>query len=373
MAADRKISCRIAVHLVSLDGGGAERVCVDLINRFVAEGVGVDLVLWRREGPYLSAVPEAVRLISLGAGGFYRRFRSLVAYLRDDSPQTLFCGMSLTNFVGVWAKLAAGSGTRVVLHETSTITQYWDAPRLYVRLMCLTGPWTYRAADHVVAVSQGVAADLRKYFRVPVEKLSVIHNPISVAKVRHAATLPPTHPWFGTDVPVVTGAGRLVPAKDFATLITAFASVRKQRRARLVIFGEGPERNSLINLASRLGVASDVDFPGFSETLLQNFAHASVFVLSSIREGFPNVLLEALACGAPVVATDCHSGPREILGDQADNLVPVADPEAMAAAILPQIDAGKINKPGSFRVEDYDIDIVARKYLDILLDRGKNF
>ena len=369
MPAQMASSSRIAVHLVSLDGGGAERVCVDLIDRFVAEGVAVDLLLWRREGPYLSALPVAVRLFPLGTGGFYQRFRSLVAYLRDESPQALLCGMSLTNFPGVWAKWAARSGTRVILCETNTMAQYWDGTRLYVRFLRLTGPWTYRAADHVIAVSHGVAADLHKYFRVPKGQISVIHNPISVAKIRHAGSEPPIHPWFATDVPVIMSAGRLVPAKDFSTLITAFARVRERRQARLVIFGDGPERYSLANLADRLGVASDVDFPGFTETLFSHLANASAFVLSSAREGCPVVLMEALACGTPIVATDCHSGPREILGDQTGFLVPVADPEAMAAAIVRQIDGGKDKMHRSFPIEDYDIDKIAMRYLDILLNR----
>jgi glycosyltransferase involved in cell wall biosynthesis len=200
--------------------------------------------------------------------------------------------------------------------------------------------WLYPLVDQIIAVSQGVAEDIREITGLPPERITVIHNPVITARLLAMAREPVAHPWFNAaEPPVILGAGRLTRQKDFPTLIRAFARVQRHRPARLVILGEGRQRLALKTLAAELGVASEVDLPGFVVNPYAYMAKAAVFALSSTWEGSPNVLTEALALGTPAVATDCPSGPREILGEgRYGALVPVSDSASLAQAILATLD-----------------------------------
>ena len=167
-------------------------------------------------------------------------------------------------------------------------------------------------------------------------RVRVVPNPVPHDDVAAMAVAPLDHPWFDEPgVPVILSAGRLVDQKDFSTLIRAFAQVVKSRPARLVILGEGRERGALAALARELGVAEGVDLPGFVANPFAWMARARVFAVSSIYEGLSMVLVEAMACGTPVVSTDCPHGPREVLEDgRWGRLVPVGAAGALAAAIL---------------------------------------
>lgn len=195
--------------------------------------------------------------------------------------------------------------------------------------------WAYASADGAVAVSEGVADDLRHTFGVPDRKIWTLYSPIVTDDVRRLASLDPEHPWFVPDAPpVVLGVGRLRDHKGFMSLIEAFAKVRATRAMRLVLLGEGEQRSALERHAFELGVGDDVALPGFVSNPFAFMARSSVYVLSSEFEGLPGTLIQAMACGCPVVATDCRSGPREILADgRYGLLVPVGDIEAMARAI----------------------------------------
>jgi glycosyltransferase involved in cell wall biosynthesis len=172
------------------------------------------------------------------------------------------------------------------------------------------------------------------------ERLLTIYNPVVDERLLHLSHLPPAHPWLvAGDVPVVMAAGRLIAQKDFSTLLDAFAQLRRERHARLVIFGDGELREALLAQAQRLGIAQDVSLPGFEPNPFAAMRAARVFVLSSRFEGLPGVLIQAMACGTRVVSTDCPSGPREVLEDgRWGALVPVRDARAMATALVAAID-----------------------------------
>ena len=187
---------------------------------------------------------------------------------------------------------------------------------------------------------------------------------------------PLDHPWLKPGAPpVILGTGRLVTPKDFSTLLRAFARVRVQRKARLVILGEGNRREELESLAQQLGVSADVALPGFVANPYPFMERAAVFVLSSAWEGFGNVIVEALACGCPVVSTDCPGGPSEILDDGAYGpLVPVGDDAAMAEAILAVLessrDSGRLQARAAVFSEERAID----NYSDVLFGtRAEHF
>jgi glycosyltransferase involved in cell wall biosynthesis len=213
-----------------------------------------------------------------------------------------------------------------------------------------------------------VAGSLLQLSPIPIQKVRVIYNPVVSPELYEKADAPVEHPWFQPhQPPVVLAAGRLVALKGYDTLLRAFARVRQETPARLVILGEGPERPNLERLAAELGVAADVDMPGFDPNPFRYMKRAGVFVLSSRYEGLPNVLIQALACGCPVVSTDCPSGPSEILdGGRYGALVPVDDVEAMAGAIVRAL-LGQVAPAPSAWLEQFRVEVVAEQYLRVML------
>ncbi len=234
---------------------------------------------------------------------------------------------------------------------------------LMLRLVRCFYPW----ADAVAAVSHGVADDLAQAAAIPRQQIQVIYNPIVTPDLRRKAQQPLEHPWFAPgEPPVLLAIGRLAPQKDYPTMIKAFAHVRNTRPVRLIILGEGTERSSIEALVKRLGLEASVNLPGFVANPYTYLSRASVFVLSSRWEGLPTVLVEALHCGAPVVATDCPSGPREILaGGQYGQLVPIGDVVALAQAIE-EVLSGKMTRPPQESWQPYTLQVVVDQYINLL-------
>jgi glycosyltransferase involved in cell wall biosynthesis len=227
--------------------------------------------------------------------------------------------------------------------------------------------WLYPKAYKVVAVSQGVAADTARFYRLPLDKVEFIYNPVVTPELISLSMQPVEHPWFSPGEPsVILGVGRLTRQKDFSTLLRAFALVRRERPMRLVIVGDGEERARLCALAHQLGIDEDVLLAGFDANPYRYMRRASVFVLSSRWEGLPSVLIEAIACGTPVVSTDCPSGPREILEDgKWGKLVPVGDPDKLAEAIIDTLDNPPAYDP-AVRAADFSVERAVEGYLNAL-------
>jgi glycosyltransferase involved in cell wall biosynthesis len=224
-------------------------------------------------------------------------------------------------------------------------------------------PW----ADVIVAVSKGVADDLIHLTGIPNRQVRVIYNPIVTPEFRKKTEAFLDHPWFGPgQPPVILAVGRLTAQKDFATLIQAFAQVRQTRQTRLLILGEGEERPRLEAQIHLLGLQEDIGLPGFVSNPYPYMCRAGVFVLSSRWEGLPGVLIEALYCGAPLVATDCPSGPREILAEgRYGQLVPVGDAPALAEAIHLALD-GRVPRPPRESWGPFELEGVVNQYIDVL-------
>jgi glycosyltransferase involved in cell wall biosynthesis len=344
---------------------------VNLSRGLADRGYAVDLVLARAEGPYLAEVPRSVLVRDLGAPRVLASLPHLVRYLQRERPSVVLSVMTHANIVALWAKRLAGSSARMVVCEQNTLSRTardrtnrrgWLMPGLVKRFY----PW----ADGIVGVSKGVADDLGRMTRLPDGRIHVVHNAAVTREMRERARAPLDHPWFGPgQPPVILAAGRLRAQKDFPTLIEAFARLRRTLRARLVILGEGPERGTLSLLIRKLGVERDVALPGYIADPYPYIARASLFVLSSRWEGLPTVLIEALACGTPVVSTDCPSGPREILADGLyGRLVPVADAQALAQALATSLSEGQQPPPPESWLP-FDTDRVVDQYARLLLGR----
>jgi glycosyltransferase involved in cell wall biosynthesis len=230
----------------------------------------------------------------------------------------------------------------------------------------------YGWADAIVAISGGVADDVARVTRIPRGHIQVIYNPVVTPGFRKKAEAPLEHPWFEAGgPPVLLGVGRLCPQKDFSTLIQAFAQARKERSARLLILGEGRDRPALEAMVRELGLEQDVALPGFIENPYPYMVRASLFVLSSRWEGLGNVLVEAMYCGVPLVATDCPHGPREILVDgKYGTLIPVGDAGALARAIQAGLN-GKALRPPPESWQPFEVETAVSQYLDVLLGRDQ--
>jgi glycosyltransferase involved in cell wall biosynthesis len=361
---------RISIFMPSLAGGGGERSMLNLAHGLADSGHEVDLVLARVEGPFVKEVRSSIRIVDLRASRAMTSLFPLVRYLRRQRPAAMLSVFGYANIVASWAWRIAGVPTRLLLNEQNTIsmesqnTRRWRG-RLVPRLIRYFYPW----ANGIVVVSNGVREDMARLTHIPSERIAVIYNPSVVREeVWKKAQAPIDHPWLlSGEPPVLLAVGRLQVQKDFPNLLRAFALLRQERKARLMILGEGPERPQLEELTRKLGLEADVSLPGFVDNPYAYMSRASVFVLSSRYEGLPTVLIEALCCGTPVVATDCPSGPREILKDgKYGQLVPVGDSAGLAAALRDTLD-GKAVKPPAASWEPYDLHSVVSQYADLLL------
>jgi glycosyltransferase involved in cell wall biosynthesis len=340
---------------------------VDVSGGLVARGVAVDLVLGLARGPYLSNVDPAVRIVELGSLSLIPRLRGMVHYLRRERPEALVSALDNINLASV-ARTLAHTRTRVALSVQNTLSldlashgaKGW-ARRKMMRAL-------YPRADSVFCVSSGVAEDLLATTRCATERVKTIYNPIRTDLIEEWAREAVDHPWFRRPgPPVLLAVGRLSRQKDYPNLLRAFARLRRSRPARLLILGEGEDREALERLAASQSIGRDLAMPGFVKNPFAYMAKASVFVVSSRWEGLCNVLIEALACGATVVSTDCPSGPREILADgRYGLLVPVGDAAALAAALARALDAPQEPALSRSRASDFHADGIFDQYLDLL-------
>lgn len=360
---------RIAVLVAFSGDGGVENMVTNLVRAWLAEGVAVDLLLIKARGGHVARLPEEARVIRLNARTSLSALPAVIAYLRRERPPCLLAAKDRAGRIAILARWIARVPTRVVLrlgmHLSGSLAGK-NALRRWSRWLPVR--WLYPHADAFIAVSSGVADDMATHGRLPRDRFQVVANPVLPADWDQRRTASVDHPWLRDGgPPVLLAVGRLRPQKGFGVLLEALAGLRRERRARLIILGEGGEREALERQRDALGLAAVVDMPGFVTDPAPCMDRADVFVLSSVFEGSPNVLVEAMACGTPVVATDCPSGPREILtAAGCGRLVPVGDSRAMACAIAATLDAP--DEPQRLRdaVTPYHAATSAHAYLSAL-------
>lgn len=360
---------KIGLFVASLGGGGAERVMVTLANNFARRAYPTQLVIAYPDLTYANELVPQVQLINLNTYRMMRTIIPLARYLRAERPDALLATLTEVNMTAVVARILARVPTRVVVREASTPTrQLLQSPHRKQRLIGKLQGLLYQGADAVVAISKGVYRDLVQNFHLPPEKIALIYNPVPLQQIYTLMHAPVDHPWFQpSSSPVILSVGRLDPAKDYPTLIRAFAQVRSTIEARLLILGEGAERNALQQLINQLQLRDSVQMPGFDPNPFRYMRRASLYVLSSRYEGFPNALVQALACGCPVVSTDCESGPRDILNEgQYGRLVPVGDANQMAQAILSMLKTPLPPAPPQWLLQ-FDEEHVTDQMLRVLL------
>ncbi|MGD2138190.1 MAG: glycosyltransferase [Gammaproteobacteria bacterium] len=356
--------------LASFSGeGGVERMVLNLANAFAERGLRIDLLLIRTRSRHLGELHPAIRVIELGGGHTATSLPSLVRYLRGRRPPCLLAAKDRAGRLAVLARRLAGVPTRIVVRLGTNLSAAL-AGRAGIRLWLRRVPirLLYPRIDCIIAVSEGVRQDTVAIAGIDPTRIEVVRNPVITPRLLELAQAATPHPWLdNVDIPVILGAGRLTVQKDFATLIRAFSRLAEDRPCRLLILGKGRQEAKLRTLAGELKVGDRVGFPGFTENPYAYMARAGLFVLSSRWEGSPNVLTEAMALGTPVVATDCPSGPREILANGRHGpLVPVGDWQTMARAMREVLDAppGRDSLRGAVR--EYTAENSAARYLEIL-------
>lgn len=320
---------RIAIVISTLAGGGAERVLTEMVNAWAQRGWQVTIISWTAghdEEAY--AISPAVIRMPLDVlrksdnwpsrlQNSTRRLTALRKALRRVRPDVILSFMAATNVTVLLASM--GLRFPVVVSERSDPSTTANLSRVWRVLRRLI----YRKADLVVAQTAGAGAWLDKYCGV---------QSIVIPNLLRTLPAPPVGLLREN---IILGVGRLVPEKDWETLLRAFALVRARNPGwRLVIVGEGPSRENLERLASDLSIRESTSFPGFTRQPEAHMARAAISVLCSQFEGFPNALLESMAMGAAVVASDCGPGPRELITEGVDGrLFKTGDAEALACLL----------------------------------------
>lgn len=376
----------LALFISGLAVGGVERTMLVLAHDLALRGHRVDLLVTKGQGFFRNSVSPLVRLIDLEPWwmripfiGWSKRKRSLASspavarYLRSNRPDALLAASHYVNLAAIWGRRLAGTGTPLVIRQCTHLSHALANTNFPTGRRPFLG-WMVRRffpqADAIVSVSNGVADDLAVVAALPRQSIRTIYNPVFTPDLQARALAPIDHPWFEPGAPpVILGVGRLAAQKDFATLIRAFARVHARRPVRLMILGEGKKRRELEDLADSLGVRHDLALPGFEDNPFAYMARASVFTLSSVYEGLPGVLIQAMACGCPVVSTDCPSGPMEVLQNGSHGpLVPVGNDAEMAQAIQMQLQASRDPERLKARAAEFSTSRAVDQHLEVLFE-----
>lgn len=355
--------------LSELANGGIGKMRLHLANQFARRGLAVDLLLARTDSPYLGRIGAGVRVVDIHTSNALFSLPWLALYLRRERPDLMLTQRVRVNVAALRARRLAG--VKVPIWTTFNTNQSAQLaslrPAKARKHLALLRRW-YPRNDGFIAVSEGVAEDAAGLVGLPRGRILTVYNPTVTPDLAARATAPLDHPWFAPGgPPVVLGVGRLDPQKDFATLIDAFALLRAGRDCRLLILGEGRLRGELEAQARRLGLGDRVALPGFVDNPYAWMSRAALFAVSSRWEGTANALIEAMACGTPVVATDCPNGPREVMeGGRHGPLVPVGDAPALAAAMVATLDAPLPAQTLRAATARFTLEASAERYLEAM-------
>jgi glycosyltransferase involved in cell wall biosynthesis len=358
---------RICLYPDVLGKGGIGQINLNLAKGFLELGHEVDLLLNKKDERFAN-IPSGVNVV-MGKGSTKASVGVLLAYLKERRPHGLIAAHNHINIISILAKKLTASPTKIIvtLHTAlSRDDRSGNTLRKSTVARLLT--FIYPHADKIVAVSKAVADDAALHLKLERERIQVVYNPVVGANILAAARETPQHPFFTSKTePILLAIGRFTEQKDFPTLLRAFAELRKMKQARLVILGEGEERGKLEGLIAELGLRESISLPGFTSNPYAYLAASDLLVSSSAWEGLPTVIIESLALGTPIVATDCPGGTREILCDgQFGKLVPVADVKALAKAMCETLAEHPDKATLVQRSQDFSIQVAAQNYLALL-------
>jgi len=367
----KKLSRRpdISFYYSEIVHGGVVEVTRLLANEFISRGYSVDLVFDKPGLIDEYDFSEKARRINLNASK-YSIFRiiNLIKYLREYKPYCMRPCWHLASELSLLARYLGNKKTKVFIPEELAIFEpikHEKALMFHIRPFLIK--WIHPFADGIIAVSNGLADEVKKLTNIRSNDVNVIFNPVITGDLPDRAKEEICHPWYlEKDLPVITSVARLDCQKDISSLIRVFSKVFEVKESRLVIFGCGSEEAKLRNLAKDCGLEDYIDFPGFVKNVYPYLARTDVFAFSSIYEGFGLTIVEAMAMGVPIVATDCPYGPRDILDNgRYGELVQIGDIDGFSRAILNVLD-GDVKKVDPEWLKQFSIESVAEKYLKVM-------
>jgi len=356
----------ISIVLPNLCGGGAERLHVYLANDWIACGYSVEFILLRKEGELLSLLAPEIKVTDLGATRIRDALLPLAAYIRKNKPDVILAAMWPLTSAVFCSWLLSGRNGRLFISDHENLSHaYLGRNRIKSGYLKHLIRLTYPKATGVIAVSRGVKDDLCSLGGLSEQVVRVIYNPAATgASTDRMSSAEREKLWGRGFKKHILAVGRLSEEKDFKTLIRAFALLPEELHAKLVILGDGPLREELKSSVTELGLEDCIVLPGFVSDTYPMYRSADLFVLSSLWEGFGNVIVEALECGVPVVSTRCPGGPPEILEDgRYGILVPVGDPVALAAAMLRSLSEEHDREALMMRAKDFSVQKISDEYL----------
>jgi len=381
----KKTKPKIIFFLPNLEIGGAERVTINLLNGLDAEKFNLFLILGKKEGYYLNEISRKIPIIDLRTLCSLKLFFGLIKQFRKEKPDIFISIFPRFTIISMFAKIFSRSKTKFVIIEHSPFSMTTKNISSFIHKQIARFGFSYLMkffypkAQALLCVSKGVAVDFKEIVNIQ-NKIKVIYSPIISKEIYALAKKPVKHPWFlDQKTPIIIAVGRLCKAKDYPTLIKAFSLVESMQPARLIILGKDnkEQRKKMEQLINSLEISNNVSFLGVQENPYKFMSKSLIFVLSSIQEGFPTVIVEAMACGVPVVSTDCNSGPNEIIKNNENGfLVPVGNEKLLADAILKLIEnpflRNKFSEEGKKRALDFEVEKSIRKYEQFFLNLLKN-
>lgn len=352
----------IILFIGDLTIGGAERVTVNLANQLAENGHQVEVLVVTEQGELVSELLRSVKFSVLSVNRIRWSMVPLARHLRRSRPDTVISFLTGANVMTILAAQISRVSSQIIVTEHSTQS---EAQAFSKKRDMALAKYTYAFADHVVGVSRGVSEDIRKWAKISHDKVSTIYNPVVDEDQLTIVYDPPSHQWFQDNkISVVLSVGRHVKSKDYPTLIRAFARLAKEQEdTRLLLLGGGELTSEYKSLAEHLGVHKKVDMPGFLSDPYPYMSHSDVFALSSMLEGLSLVLIESMACGTPVVSTDCPNGPSEVLVDgKYGELVPIGDSKALKDALSRTLSNPLSGEKLQERARDFSIQKATRQY-----------
>lgn len=335
---------KVLFFCYDLKDGGSPQVLSGILNHLNRKEFEPVLVTYSdaRVFPIPEGIAEHILQVK-GGGSLIQKLKAnltavfrLRRVLRLENPDVAVGMGGMTNWGLILAAGLARTGMAVIIGEHGAAALEYRKDRVTSYVISLLNRFLYPFADRIVAISEGVQEYLVQDRKIPREKIFTIHNPVDIARIQKLSQEQVDDPWLrDQDKPVVLWVGRIAAVKGLEYLIGAFKRVLREIDARLIMVGEGSEESTLRDLVRRTALQEKVRFAGFQSNPYRYMSRSSVFAFPSLSEGFGMVLVEAMACGLPVVATDCVAGPSEILQNgRCGILVPVADEDALAQGIV---------------------------------------
>ena len=330
----------VAILIPVFGVGGAERVVAELLQGLPRERYRLTLMTLAEKGLSLP-LPADVRVETIRARTFMTALPRVIAIIRRRPPDLLCAHMTLANLWALLARAVTRKRFPVICVEHNMPTEEYSRETRRRQALPTLMRALYRRADRLVTVSEGARVDLATVLRVPEQQIRVIRNPVLPPQLPELAAGAAPHPWLDdANLRVVLAVGRLAPQKNYPLLLRAFATVAAaDERARLIVYGEGALRGELERLAATLGVHDRVTFPGITANPYAAMSRAATYAISSHYEGSPLSVIEALACGARVVATDVGDIGDVLARARTGTVVAPGDQAAFARALIDAIDS----------------------------------